>query len=161
MSDRIAVMRAGRLEQVGTPSQVYDSPKTAYVAQFVGAANIVRGTVESVEGGLARISAAGGKASFACRGLPFAPGDPAALAIRGEQAQVRQGREGPGLPGVVKEKSFAGGMLRIAVELSGGGEFVCSRHGIDWELAPGDQVLVDWAPEHACPVDVEGGEGHG
>ena len=161
MSDRIAVMRAGRLEQVGTPSQVYDSPKTAYVAQFVGAANIVRGTVESVEGGLARISAAGGKASFACRGLPFAPGDPAALAIRGEQAQVRQGREGPGLPGVVKEKSFAGGMLRIAVELSGGGEFVCSRHGIDWELAPGDQVLVDWAPEHACPVDAEGGEGHG
>ena len=52
-------------------------------------------------------------------------------------------------------------MLRIAVELSGGGEFVCSRHGIDWELAPGDQVLVDWAPEHACPVDAEGGEGHG
>ena len=99
MSDRIAVMRAGRLEQVGTPSQVYDSPKTAYVAQFVGAANIVRGTVESVEGGLARISAAGGKASFACRGLPFAPGDPAALAIRGEQARCARAGRAPAFPG--------------------------------------------------------------
>ena len=43
MSDRIAVMREGRFEQIGTPAQVYDSPKTAYVARFVGEANIVKG----------------------------------------------------------------------------------------------------------------------
>ena len=40
------------------------------------------------------------------------------------------------------------------VALGGGGEFVCSRHGIDWELAPGDKVRITWAPEDACPVDV-------
>ena len=45
MSDRIAVMRDGQFDQIGTPSQVYDSPRTAYVARFVGEANIVRGTV--------------------------------------------------------------------------------------------------------------------
>ena len=50
MSDRIAVMKDGVFQQVGTPSEVYDSPKTAYVAQFVGTANIVRGVVDRVDG---------------------------------------------------------------------------------------------------------------
>ena len=153
MSDRIAVMREGRFEQMGTPSQVYDSPKTAYVARFVGEANIVQGTAGAVQGGVVEFLGQGGKASFGSRGYQFAPGAPVALAVRGEQAQAVKGEEGPGLPGVVTEKSFAGGMLRLTVAL-GGGEFVCSRHGIDWELAPGDKVRITWAPEDACPVDV-------
>ena len=83
------------------------------------------------------------------------------MAIRGEQAQAVKGEEGPGLPGVVKEKSFAGGMLRLAVELGSGQEFICSRHGIDWDLVPGDRVRITWAPEHACPVEGEGEESRG
>ena len=154
MSDRIAVMREGRFEQMGTPSQVYDSPKTAYVARFVGEANIVQGTAGAVQGDVVEFVGQGGKASFGSRGYQFAPGAPVALAVRGEQAQAVKGEEGPGLPGVVTEKSFAGGMLRLTVALGGGGEFVCSRHGIDWELAPGDKVRITWAPEDACPVDV-------
>mgnify|MGYP000018357306 CR=1 FL=1 len=45
------------------------------------------------------------------------------------------------------------------VELAGGGEFICSRHGIDSELAPGDAVRVLWEPDKACPVDVPAGKG--
>lgn len=155
MSDRIAVMKDGRFEQIGTPSQVYDSPKTSYVARFVGTANIVEGTVGTVSGDTVEFVGQDGKASFGSRGHSFAPGSPVTLAVRGEQAQAVKGGEGPGLAGVVKEKSFAGGMLRIAVELAGGGEFICSRHGIDSELVPGDEVRVTWQPEHACPVDLE------
>ena len=155
MSDRIAVMRDGQFDQIGTPSQVYDSPRTAYVARFVGEANIVRGTVGAVSGDRVEFLGAGGKAAFLSRGRQFTPGEPAALAVRGEQAQALPGKEGPGLPGVVKEKSFAGGMLRIAVELAGGEEFICRRHGIDSELAPGDAVRVTWEPDQACPVERE------
>lgn len=155
MSDRIAVMRDGQFDQIGTPSQVYDSPRTAYVARFVGEANIVRGTVGAVSGDRVEFLGAGGKAAFLSRGRQFTPGGPAALAVRGEQAQALPGKEGPGLPGVVKEKSFAGGMLRIAVELAGGEEFICRRHGIDSELAPGDAVRVTWEPDQACPVEGE------
>ena len=155
MSDRIAVMRDGQFDQIGTPSQVYDSPRTAYVARFVGEANIVRGTVGAVSGDRVEFLGAGGKAAFLSRGRQFTPGGPAALAVRGEQAQALPGKEGPGLPGVVKEKSFAGGMLRIAVELAGGEEFICRRHGIDSELAPGDAVRATWEPDQACPVEGE------
>ena len=77
----------------------------------------------------------------------------------GSRPRLSRGQRGPGLAGVVKEKSFAGGMLRIAVELAGGGEFICSRHGIDSELAPGDAVRVLWEPDKACPVDVPAGKG--
>lgn len=155
MSDRIAVMKDGRFEQIGTPAQVYDSPKTAYVARFVGTANIVRGTVDRVEGELVTMTRPDGKISFQSRGHVFVPGDPVTLAVRGEQAQVARNSPGPGLEGLVKEKSFSGGMLRIAVELSGKEEFICSRHGIDSELAPGDRVKLSWEPDHACPVDLE------
>ncbi len=155
MSDRIAVMMDGRFQQIGTPGEVYDSPKTSYVARFVGTANIVYGTAESIDGELVRFQSRDGAGEFLARGHRFAPGDPVALAIRGEQAEPVKGfdRETPGLIGTVREKSFAGGMLRISVALSDGMEFVCSRHGIDSDLIPGDRVKLCWAPENACPVD--------
>ena len=153
MSDRIAVMREGRFEQIGTPSQVYDQPKTSYVARFVGEANIVKGKVGAVQGDRVEFVSGPGKAAFLSRGYSFAPGEEVTLAVRGEQAQAVKGLEGPGLQGVVKEKSFAGGMLRISVELSGGEEFICRSHGIDSQLVPGDPVRVTWEPESPCPVD--------
>ena len=157
MSDRIAVMKDGVFQQVGTPSEVYDAPRTAYVAQFVGTANIVRGTVDRVDGERVSFRNEDGTGEFLSRGYGFAPGEPVALAIRGEQAQAEKAGEktGPGLFGTVKEKSFSGGMLRICAELAGGQEFICSRHGIDWELAPGDRVRIGWEPGSACPVDRE------
>lgn len=120
MSDRIAVMRDGLFEQLGTPGDVYDRPKTAYVARFVGSANILT---------------RGGKT----------------LAVRSENLDLKEGSEGF-LSGVVREKSFAGGMLRIAVETECG-EIIASRHGIDSPLAPGDRVGVSWRDDHAVEVE--------
>ena len=156
MSDRIAVMKDGRFQQIGPPNEVYDAPKTSYVARFVGAANIVHGTVEKVEGDVVSFAGTQGGGRFLSRGHGFAPGQPVTLALRGEQAQaVREfDRQDEGLPGVVKEKSFSGGMLRIAVELSGWEEFICMRQGIDAGLAPGDPVKIQWEPASACPVDL-------
>lgn len=154
MSDRIAVMLDGRFQQIGTPAEVYDSPKTSYVAKFVGSANIVYGTVEGVQGELVTFSSTDGRGSFHSRGRKFLPGQPVTLAVRGEQARLEKNAE-KGLAGTVKEKSFSGGMLRMAVELSGQVEFICSRYGIGSELEPGDKVRVLWEPEHACPVDLE------
>ena len=55
MSDRIVVMNKGRFEQIGTPDEIYDHPRTSYVATFVGNANILKGTVDSVSGSYARV----------------------------------------------------------------------------------------------------------
>ncbi len=157
MSDVIAVMRDGAFEQVGTPEEVFDSPRTSYVAKFVGGANILHCHVERVEGQTAWFQNAQGSGAFSTRGHSFSPGQNATLAIRPDQAQAEKDfdKSAPGLVGTVKEKSFAGGVLRVAAEFSGGQTFVCSRQGIDWDLAPGDQIKISWAPEQACPVDWE------
>ena len=121
MSDRIAVMRNGLFEQMGTPGDIYDRPKTAYIAKFVGSANILN---------------LGGKC----------------LAVRSEALELKKGSEGY-LSGIVKEKSFAGGMLRIAVDTKDCGEIIASRHGIDSPLMPGDTVGITWADGAAVEVE--------
>lgn len=155
MSDRIAVMRGGRFEQLGTPAEVYDSPKTSYVAKFVGEANILSGTVKAMEGGAVVLDCAGGCAAADARGRTFAPGRALNLAVRSEHIQFTKDPTACGLTGTVKEKRFAGGMLRIALELGDGTSLVASRHGIDLDVQPGDTVRVNWAPDSAVVVDAE------
>lgn len=161
MSDRIAVMKDGAFLQTGTPAQVYDTPETAYVATFVGAANIVRGTVDRIENNMVWFQNESGTGRFLAAGHPFTPGMPVTLALRGEQTSL--GQEDPvqsdenpciGLRGTVKEKSFSGGMLHILVELPDGTAFVCNRHGIDFPLSVGEKVTVSWSPENAVAVDL-------
>ena len=117
MSDRIAVMRDGLFEQLGTPNEIYDRPKTA----FVGSANILT---------------LGGKC----------------LAVRSEALELQRGEPGY-LTGVIREKTFAGGMLRITVDTKECGELVASRHGIDSPLMPGDTVGLTWADGAAVEVE--------
>lgn len=121
MSDRIAVMRDGLFEQLGTPNEIYDRPKTAFVARFVGSANILT---------------LGGKC----------------LAMRSEALELQRGEPGY-LTGVIREKTFAGGMLRITVDTKECGELVASRHGIDSPLMPGDTVGLTWADGAAVEVE--------
>lgn len=121
MSDRIAVMRNGLFEQLGTPNEIYDRPKTAYVARFVGSANILT---------------LGGKC----------------LAVRSEALELNRGESGR-LTGVIREKTFSGGMLRITVDTESCGELVASRHGIDSPLAPGETVGISWAEGTAVEVE--------
>lgn len=155
MSDRIAVMKDGSFQQIGTPAQVYDRPLTSYVARFVGEANIVKGTVRTVEENRLILDAAGGCAQVQPLGYVWKPGDPVTLAIRSELVQFTQDPTACGIPAVVREKQFAGGMLRIELELSDGSRLIASRHGIDMAVDPGQQVRVFWEAESAVPVDVE------
>ena len=155
MSDRIAVMREGRFEQIGTPGQVYDRPKTAYVAKFVGEANILTGTVLQTEGETLLLRTAGGCARAMSLGRRLKPGDPVTVAIRSEAVTFTETPSGCGIGATVREKSFAGGMLRIQLLLEDGTALTASRHGINLGLVPGDRVWVSWSPESAVTVDGE------
>ena len=150
MSDRIAVMHEGRFEQVGTPAEVYDRPRTSFVARFVGTANIVKGQVAENRDGVLTVRAAGGQVPALCCGCGKKAGDNVTLAVRSEHVEFCT--EG-GIPAMVKEKTFAGGMLRIALALENGDELVASRHGIDIALSAGDGVRVCWSAQNAVPVD--------
>ncbi|GHV76203.1 spermidine/putrescine import ATP-binding protein PotA [Spirochaetia bacterium] len=161
ISDRIAVMRDGRFEQIGSVSAVYDRPKTSYVAQFVGGANILRGTAGSgEETGTLVFEHPAGRVRVQNPGAPIGPGEKLTVAVRSEYLVLGPPDSGEGLAATVTEKSFAGGQLRITVALAGGGEtgvketLVASRHGIDSPLAAGEPVRVNWAnPAQAVIVD--------
>ena len=124
MSDRIAVMHDGVLEQIGTPNEIYYAPKTAYVAGFVGDANILR-------------NPKGMRGVFAVRSEN--------ILMEGEAECTRDA--------VVLDKSFAGGQLRILFALKDGQQVVASRSGIDSVLRIGSEVKIGWKPEMAVQVE--------
>ena len=154
MSDRIAVMRDGRFEQIGTPDEIYNHPKTSYVATFVGNANILKGTAETTEGEYLRASVAGVSLLVRREGQKVAVGEPVTLAVRSENIHLDED-PARGLEAEVLEKSFAGGMLRVVLKLKDGTEIIASRHGIDANVEPGQTVGCSFVPEDGVLVDRE------
>ncbi|MEG1744003.1 MAG: ABC transporter ATP-binding protein [Ruthenibacterium sp.] len=154
MSDRIAVMHEGRFEQIGTPAQIYDRPRTGYVATFVGNSNLVHGTVQTVQEGCITLSCEGGCAAARTHAYRFAPGDAVTLAVRSEHIDFTADKTACGIAAAVEEKTFAGGMLRIALRAKSGALLIASRHGIDIDVQVGDEVRVTWDAANAVPVDV-------
>lgn len=153
MSDRIAVMNQGTFEQIGTPDEIYNHPKTSYVATFVGNANILKGTVEGVEGTNLKIALGGESVLVASEGTKLQAGTPITLAVRSENL-IFDENCGEGLQAEVVEKSFAGGLLRVVLKLADGTEVVANRHGIDAGVEPGQKVTCSFASENAVLVDL-------
>lgn len=152
MSDRIAVMNYGKFEQVGTPDEIYNHPKTSYVASFVGNANILEGTVKKTEGTKATVQLCGGDALVETGGENLIIGEPVTIAVRSENIRLDE-TGSVGLGAVVHEKSFAGGQLRVTLELSDGTEVVASRYGIDANVSVGQKVCWNFSAEDAVLVD--------
>jgi ABC-type Fe3+/spermidine/putrescine transport system ATPase subunit len=117
LGDRIAVLHAGHLEQVGTPAEVYNRPETEYVATFLGAANLLLGVISGtrVEMGTVALEAGGEVARFT-------EGQPVKLVFRPEDAHLSLTGELPEgcrrlANGVVEEKHFVGAYERLTVRL--------------------------------------------
>ena len=158
MSDRIAVMDGGRILQIGTPDEIYNHPKTSYVATFVGNANILHGIVESAENenvvidlGCGKISAGSGMDKDSAK---LQPGEPVTLAVRSENIRLHD-RDTEGLPATVLEKNFAGGQLRVILQLQDHTVLTASRYGINTEVKEGQQIFCSFRPEDAVLVDRE------
>jgi putative spermidine/putrescine transport system ATP-binding protein len=114
MSDRIVVMSEGRVEQVGTPFEIYNFPRTTFVAAFVGTLNVLRGEVTDPAGGRMVID---GQAIVAARGLETArAGEVRSVALRPEMVSVGgAGADGNRMTGTVEDVTFLGAIVRIRV----------------------------------------------
>jgi spermidine/putrescine ABC transporter ATP-binding subunit len=126
MSDRIAVMQAGRIEQCATPSDIYLRPATAFVARFIGSATLLPGTVQGMEGatGLIAVRTAAGMV-FAATEQPPAPGSAATLVVRPERQRLSAALppEEAGvavLAGTVEGVTYVGSRSQLVVRLAGG-----------------------------------------
>jgi putative spermidine/putrescine transport system ATP-binding protein len=117
MSDRIVVMSEGRVEQIGTPFEIYNFPKTTFVASFVGTLNILRGRVTDPAGGRIVID---GQEIVAARGLEDARvGEVRAVALRPEIVSLTDSAgDGNRMTGTVEDVNFLGSIVRIRVRLT-------------------------------------------
>lgn len=121
VSDRIAVMREGRIEQVGRPSELYDNPHSRFVAGFVGHANILTGAVENVSDDLVTIRTDSGLMLTGRRGdASWAPGMPAWATLRAERIKLN-GAAAPinRFEGVVEDVTYLGGAVSLRLAVNG------------------------------------------
>ena len=140
MSDRVAVMHDGVLEQVGTPEEVYQRPATTFVADFVGASNRTEAVVEAGLGGgryRLRLGAVGGIEATGPDGIE--DGTPVSLIIRPER--LRLGDQG--FSAIVSDVSYVGPAKHLQLTSDQLGSLHATVGG-DTAIAPGDSVSVSW-----------------
>ena len=116
MADRMAVMRGGRIEQLGTPRQVYRSPRNPFVAGFIGETNLIPGEILEVRDGFVKVATADGP--MAGRLVPAArlDGSKVVLSIRPEAWRLGGVRGGNRLAGRIEELSYLGQRVQYEVE---------------------------------------------
>ena len=125
MSDRIVVMEAGRIVQIGAPTELYEQPKTPYVANFIGTSNMVVGSVVSVVDGTAIVRYDHTDFHITVRGTAPVAGDTVTLSIRPEKVKLHEafigGVEEPAIlntfRGKLRDKFFHGESVRLAIDI--------------------------------------------
>ncbi len=152
MSDRIAVMNGGTLEQIGTAHEIYNTPRSRFVADFVGQINLLTAVAVGREAGWT-IAAIGERHVRA--DTPFAPeAGEFAIGIRPEQLAILTGAAPPSrdvnaLAGTVVARHFAGNMVKILVDIGAPSPMIVDGHPNDDAANPGDAVTIVWDPRHA------------
>lgn len=149
MSDRIAVMSQGAVEQIGTPAEIYRSPATLFVAGFIGSANLLSGTVISVDGmdlvvkleigSIVRVARSGSQ--------NFAVGSKVSVMLRPERIHPTglAPADGEGIEGVLTDLVFQGPTARLIFRLANGTELICITDASQrTPLKPGDRTGVTW-----------------
>lgn len=161
MADTVAVMNKGRIEQMGAPVQMYDLPKTQFVAQFVGQSNMGPATIESSDEAYVHADVFGTKVKVLRSRLTQHGDGQFMFGIRPEK--VRVGREQPtqrgnDLRGIIKDVSFLGVATSFLIEMPSGTVWSVYEQNMDVEpldLRPGDEVWISWDPGHAFGVPLE------
>jgi spermidine/putrescine transport system ATP-binding protein len=151
MSDRIAVMNAGNVEQIGSPTEIYDRPSTVFVASFIGQANLWHGKQTGMSGDFADLAVLGTTLRARPGDTTIEAGGQATLMVRPERVRVSMDPHTGvvSVPATVSDLTFQGPVLRLQLEAADGSP-ILAHVGPEQDLPmlrPGDQVHVGWLPE--------------
>jgi spermidine/putrescine transport system ATP-binding protein len=161
MSDRLAVMRLGRIEQIGPPEDVYESPRTQFVAGFLGASNLLDGELKEQANGMSSVRLAGGDVvHLPSDRAPFDVGTSVLVGVRPEKISIAA--DGPGVErsgwnsvtGLLRMSTYIGVSHQHKVEGPGGHELTVWVQNLGAEAAPrpGERVRLSWQREHTFAV---------
>ena len=154
MADTIAVMNQGKIEQMGSATELYEAPKTAFVANFLGQCNLIKAKVQS---------RAGGKAVVTAKGLTFevplsrvsTENDSVLLGVRPEKLRLDDKGVNSIKECVVTDRSFVGTSTQYLVRTPWDLELVVFEQNDEGlhDLRVGDKVSLEWDPEHTFALD--------
>lgn len=167
MSDRIAVMNEGRVEQIAGPEEIYERPATTFVAGFIGVSNLMPATIGS--GGEVRLDTGPTVRTSEVNG--FRPGDRCFAVVRPEKLRLqlsgdRSGDDLPRVEGTVESSLYLGTSTQIVVDLGEGVRMTVlypNASETERQQLPGggSRVTLCWQPEHMHLVQASAGEGRG
>ncbi len=160
MSDRLVVMNAGRIEQLGSPREVYERPRTRFVAGFIGTSNLMTGTVTRMDGGTAVLESGPDESIVVpdAAGVGAAVGRPLDLTVRPEKIVLGQNRPAPGMCALrcrVHEVVYLGTSTQYDVVTPDGATltvFVQNASDAEDVAVRGDSVWLSWRPEHSLAL---------
>ncbi|WP_415931397.1 ABC transporter ATP-binding protein [Zhenpiania hominis] len=154
MSDRIAVMNAGVIEHLASPSEIYNEPKTRFVANFIGESNIFTGEVKKLEDHIAEIKVEQGDVKMELSG--FEQGEQIHVCVRPEVMKYSKTPvDGFSLEGTVKNVIFVGAQYRTLVTMDNGYDVKINRVKHDNELKEGDRIYLYWDLEDATGIKAQ------
>jgi putative spermidine/putrescine transport system ATP-binding protein len=150
MSDRVVVMFKGRIAQVGTPTEIYERPRTLEVAQFVGQVNLIPGTVAAAAAGGALTAATALGAIRLPEGFAAAPGSTVTLALRPEAIGLARAGQGP-RTATVAARYYSGSIVDYRLHLADGTAIHAQAFPKDW-FEEGETVALDVDEARFWPV---------
>lgn len=154
MSDRIAVMNAGIIEHLASPSEIYNQPKTRFVANFIGESNIFTGEVKKMEDHIAEIKVEQGNVKMELSG--FEQGEQIHVCVRPEVMKYSKTPiDGFSLEGTVKNVIFVGAQYRTLVTMDNGYDVKINRVKHDNDLKEGDRIYLYWDLEDATGIKAQ------
>ena len=160
MSDRIAIMHDGVMDQIGSPTEIYERPATKFVATFIGETNVFDGTIRSIEGGKAVIGIENGEVTSSGsveegdgKNTGFAVNEFVTVSVRPEKMHFSpKPVEGFTVPAVVRDYIDVGSVLKCIAVLPNGNEIKMEKRAGE-ELPPiGEKVFICWEPEDAVLI---------
>ena len=162
ISDRIAVMNRGRIEQLGRPEDVYERPATQFVAEFLGASNLIDGTYRGERDGWGTVELGEGDTIRIPRGSPAAAGSSVRVGVRPEKLHVfANGSEVPSdhnsITATLRNAVFVGVSYQYFFDASGGRQLSAfdRNSGRGAIAAPGARVRLAWRPEHTFVIPAD------
>ncbi len=159
MSDRVAVMNHGHIEQLDTPRVLYEQPATRFTAGFIGTSNLLSGAVARVENGMAVLDfGRDGQVWVPTRRTAVSAGDTVELTVRPEKVRLTEepARHGCAVRGTVQEVVYLGTSTNYTVATSTGADIVVFSQNAstaDTGTERGDAVWLCWDPEHSYALE--------
>jgi spermidine/putrescine transport system ATP-binding protein len=159
MSDRVAVLASGKVQQLASPREIYDEPQNEFVANFVGTSNIFKGKVIAKEGRTLTLKTANGR-ELAVASDRFGVGDNACAVLRPEHLKLSGETRDRAIKGTVTQSVFVGSEMHLHVDV-GLGRTAVVRHrhnkgSTEAAYEPGADVTLYYTPEAAHVIECKG-----